>query len=81
MAEFVHNKTQRLTFDPSSPNGILLFREVSKVGLVNAHSPHAPTFHPGASPSPASATMLLMRLHQSLIKIGIGLAQGQQGPR
>lgn len=31
MAEFVQNKTQRLTFDPSSPNGILLFREVSKV--------------------------------------------------
>lgn len=31
MAEFVHNKTQRLTFDSSSPNGILLFREVSKL--------------------------------------------------
>jgi len=31
MAEFVMNKTQRLTFDSSSPNGILLFREVSKV--------------------------------------------------
>lgn len=30
MAEFVLNKTQRLTFDSSSPNGILLFREVSK---------------------------------------------------
>lgn len=30
MAEFVLNKTQRLTFDASSPNGILLFREVSK---------------------------------------------------
>ncbi|KAG0447142.1 hypothetical protein HPP92_028453 [Vanilla planifolia] len=29
MAEFVYNKTQRLTFDSSSPNGILLFREVS----------------------------------------------------
>lgn len=34
MAEFVHNKTQRLTFDSSSPNGILLFREVSKVLLT-----------------------------------------------
>ena len=36
MAEFALNKTQRLTFDSSSPNGILLFREVSKVcsGLV-----------------------------------------------
>ncbi|KAJ7516733.1 hypothetical protein O6H91_22G068900 [Diphasiastrum complanatum] len=31
MAEFVFNKTQRLTFDSSSPNGILLFREVSKI--------------------------------------------------
>ncbi|KAK8928464.1 hypothetical protein KSP39_PZI017721 [Platanthera zijinensis] len=31
MAEFVLNKAQRLTFDPSSPNGILLFREVSKL--------------------------------------------------
>ena len=30
-AEFVLNKTQRLTFDSSSPCGILLFREVSKV--------------------------------------------------
>lgn len=31
MAEFVLNKTQRLTFDSSSPNGILLFRELSKI--------------------------------------------------
>ena len=31
MSEFVLNKTQRLTFDSSSPNGILLFREVSRV--------------------------------------------------
>ncbi|XP_078152438.1 ARM repeat superfamily protein isoform X2 [Carex rostrata] len=31
MAEFALNKAQRLTFDCSSPNGILLFREVSKV--------------------------------------------------
>ncbi|KAF9587660.1 hypothetical protein IFM89_004492 [Coptis chinensis] len=30
-AQFVLNKAQRLTFDSSSPNGILLFREVSKV--------------------------------------------------
>lgn len=30
-AEFVLNKTQRLTFDSSSVNGILLFREVSKL--------------------------------------------------
>jgi len=31
MAEFVFNKSTRLTFDASSPNGILLFREVSSV--------------------------------------------------
>jgi exportin-7 len=31
VAELVFNKGQRLTFDCSSPNGILLFRETSKV--------------------------------------------------
>ncbi|KAL6495704.1 hypothetical protein OROGR_030267 [Orobanche gracilis] len=31
MAEFVLNNASRLTFDTSSPNGILLFREVSKL--------------------------------------------------
>ncbi|KAG2613325.1 hypothetical protein PVAP13_4KG342500 [Panicum virgatum] len=31
MCEFVLNKAQRLTFDSASPNGILLFREVSKI--------------------------------------------------
>ncbi|CAL1143694.1 unnamed protein product, partial [Cladocopium goreaui] len=31
MAEFVHNKAQRITFDQSSPNGILLFREASAI--------------------------------------------------
>ncbi|RUP42678.1 Xpo7 protein [Jimgerdemannia flammicorona] len=30
-AELVHNKSQRLNFEISSPNGILLFRETSKV--------------------------------------------------
>lgn len=34
IAEFVQNKTQRLSFDLSSPNGILLFREVSKVLVI-----------------------------------------------
>ncbi|GLT76401.1 hypothetical protein SLA2020_480630 [Shorea laevis] len=34
MAELVLNKAHRLTFDSSSPNGILLFREVSKLLLV-----------------------------------------------
>lgn len=31
LAEFVCNKSTRLAFECSSPNGILLFREVSKV--------------------------------------------------
>nr|XP_016449834.1 PREDICTED: exportin-7-A-like isoform X3 [Nicotiana tabacum] len=31
IAEFVLNKSQRLNFETSSPNGILLFREVSKL--------------------------------------------------
>ncbi|XP_055684267.1 ran-binding protein 16 isoform X2 [Lutzomyia longipalpis] len=30
-AEFVHNRSQRLHFDVSSPNGVLLFREASKI--------------------------------------------------
>lgn len=30
-AEFVHNKSQRIVFDSSSPNGILLFREASRI--------------------------------------------------
>jgi exportin-7 len=34
MAEFVHNKAQRITFDQSSPNGILLFREASTILLA-----------------------------------------------
>lgn len=40
MAEFAMNKTQRLTFDSSSPNGILLFREVSKVLSCPSHIPN-----------------------------------------
>ena len=30
-SELVQNRSQRLQFDVSSPNGILLFREVSKI--------------------------------------------------
>ncbi|UYV75245.1 XPO7 [Cordylochernes scorpioides] len=33
-AELVQNRSQRLQFDVSSPNGILLFRETSKI-IVN----------------------------------------------
>ncbi|CAG8441662.1 1197_t:CDS:10 [Scutellospora calospora] len=35
--EFVNNRTQRLNFDISSPNGILLFRETSKVISTYGH--------------------------------------------
>merc|ERR1712190_180354 len=31
MSEFVYNKAQRISFDQSSPNGILLFREASTI--------------------------------------------------
>eukprot|EP00899_Mesostigma_viride_P004716 jgi/Mesvir1/14245/Mv09683-RA.1 len=48
MAEFVLNKTQRLTFDPSSPNGILLFREISK--LLLAYGTRALTLPPTSDP-------------------------------
>ena len=52
VAEFVLNKTQRLTFEPSSVNGILLFREVSK--LVVAYGRHA-LEHPLAGDRPGGA--------------------------
>ncbi|GJP71880.1 hypothetical protein CLOP_g2674 [Closterium sp. NIES-67] len=48
VAEFVVNKTQRLTFDSSSPNGILLFREASK--LVVAYGKHALAMPTGPHP-------------------------------
>lgn len=38
VAEFCFNRSQRLTFDSSSPNGILLFREVSKVIVTYANA-------------------------------------------
>ncbi|WOK95926.1 exportin-7-like isoform X2 [Canna indica] len=38
MAEFVLNKAQRLCFDSSSPNGILLFREVSRLVVTYGSS-------------------------------------------
>ncbi|CAN0263068.1 unnamed protein product, partial [Laminaria digitata] len=34
MMEFVYNKASRLVFDQSSPNGILLFRECSKIAVA-----------------------------------------------
>ena len=42
MAELVQNRSQRLHFDVSSPNGILLFRVTSEMivayGMKSAHS-------------------------------------------
>jgi len=38
MIEFVTNKVQRITFDHCSPNGILLFREVSKIACAFARA-------------------------------------------
>ena len=39
MTEIVQNRSQRLQFEISSPNGVLLFREVSKMictyGMLN----------------------------------------------
>eukprot|EP00698_Gefionella_okellyi_P000263 TRINITY_DN10225_c0_g1_i1.p1 TRINITY_DN10225_c0_g1~~TRINITY_DN10225_c0_g1_i1.p1 ORF type:complete len:1059 (+),score=225.48 TRINITY_DN10225_c0_g1_i1:26-3202(+) len=40
MSEFVQNRAQRLQFDCSSPNGILLFRETSKV-VCTLYGPRA----------------------------------------
>uniref|UniRef100_A0A8C8SN85 RAN binding protein 17 n=1 Tax=Pelusios castaneus TaxID=367368 RepID=A0A8C8SN85_9SAUR len=37
MAELLQNRSQRLNFDVSSPNGILLFREASKMICTYAH--------------------------------------------
>ena len=38
MAELVQNRSQRLQFDVSSPNGILLFRETSKMMVAYGES-------------------------------------------
>jgi exportin-7 len=41
MSDLVYNKSGRITFAPSSPNGILLFREASKL-LVAYGTPSIP---------------------------------------
>lgn len=44
-AEFVHNRSQRISFDQSSANGILLFKEVSSILLTyGKRSVHRPGF-------------------------------------
>jgi exportin-7 len=44
MEEFVYNKAQRVMFDQSSPNGILLFRETST--LIVAYGSRILGHHP-----------------------------------
>lgn len=62
MSEFVHNRTQRLTFDSSSPNGILLFREVSKV-LVTYGTMAAGSWHVRSAPSSTLARLGCVSVH------------------
>ena len=48
-AELVYNKAQRLTFDSSSPNGILLFRDASAILVATARASEEP-LPPGVDP-------------------------------
>ncbi|PNH10428.1 Exportin-7-A [Tetrabaena socialis] len=66
VAEFCFNKSQRLTFDSSSPNGILLFREVSKVVVTYANS----IVPPGTVAAPGGVTAAV---------VGAGGAHGTGG--
>ncbi|CAI5957507.1 unnamed protein product [Closterium sp. NIES-65] len=75
-AEFVVNKTQRLTFDSSSPNGILLFREASK--LVVTYGKHALAMPTGAHPYTAkykgvwiALTVLTRALAGNYVNFGV----------
>ncbi|GFR52397.1 hypothetical protein Agub_g14907, partial [Astrephomene gubernaculifera] len=61
VAEFCFNKGQRLTFESSSPNGILLFREVSKVVVTYANhilatAPPPTTNHSSTAASATSSS-------------------------
>ncbi|CAI5478824.1 unnamed protein product [Closterium sp. Yama58-4] len=75
-AEFVVNKTQRLTFDSSSPNGILLFREASK--LVVMYGKHALAMPTGPHPYTAkykgvwiALTVLTRALAGNYVNFGV----------
>ena len=46
LGELVHNKTQRITFDASSVNGILLFRELSRLVVCHGARSLAAPVHP-----------------------------------
>lgn len=44
-SELVQNRSQRLQFDVSSPDGILLFRETSKLICAYGMCPYSIEFH------------------------------------
>ena len=50
-AELVYNKAQRLTFDSSSPNGILLFRDASAILVAYGSRIKDEQLAPGVDPS------------------------------
>ncbi len=58
-AELVYNKGQRLTFDSSSPNGILLFRPPPQVVEFQFHEISHPRLHVSLLVNPPDARALL----------------------
>uniref|UniRef100_A0A671QS97 Exportin-7-like n=1 Tax=Sinocyclocheilus anshuiensis TaxID=1608454 RepID=A0A671QS97_9TELE len=66
MAELVHNRSQRLQFDVSSPNGILLFRETSK--MITTYGTNSPIIdYPKLSQSFYSLLEVLTQDHMNFI--------------
>uniref|UniRef100_A0A670ZEC6 Exportin 7 n=1 Tax=Pseudonaja textilis TaxID=8673 RepID=A0A670ZEC6_PSETE len=65
MAELVHNRSQRLQFDVSSPNGILLFRETSK--MITTYGGSLPLDYPKLSQSYYSLLEVLTQDHMNFI--------------
>uniref|UniRef100_A0A8D3E9P0 Exportin 7 n=1 Tax=Scophthalmus maximus TaxID=52904 RepID=A0A8D3E9P0_SCOMX len=67
MAELVHNRSQRLQFDVSSPNGILLFRETSKMITTYGSSLIPRADYPKLSQSFYSLLEVLTQDHMNFI--------------
>uniref|UniRef100_A0A672IKI6 Exportin 7 n=1 Tax=Salarias fasciatus TaxID=181472 RepID=A0A672IKI6_SALFA len=65
MAELVHNRSQRLQFDVSSPNGILLFRETSK--MITTYGRSGGGDYPKLSQSFYSLLEVLTQDHMNFI--------------
>uniref|UniRef100_A0A673YCM8 Exportin 7 n=1 Tax=Salmo trutta TaxID=8032 RepID=A0A673YCM8_SALTR len=65
MAELVHNRSQRLQFDVSSPNGILLFRETSK--MITTYGTTLTGDYPKLSQSFYSLLEVLTQDHMNFI--------------